>query len=111
MSQGSRERPLIFGYYSARSGIPVERLMTERQRLEAFAHREGYAVANIFAEPSTEPSVALQALLESAARVPVAAVVVPEVSDLGTDEPTQLATRERLERAGIRLLVLVRGAA
>src|SRR5689334_20923790 len=97
----TREQPLIFGYYSARAGIATERLMAERQRMEAFAVREGYAVANIFAEPSTEPSVALQALLESAARVPVTAVMVSEITDLGTDELTQRATRKRLEHAGI----------
>lgn len=110
MVKQSNERPLVFGYYSARAGISAERVMNERARLTSFAEREGYALAEVFAEPAEQPSVALQALLDSAARRDVTAVVVPDMTDLGTDPVTQRVTRERLERAGIQLLVLVGGA-
>ena len=99
----------MFGYYSARTGVPAEQAVTTQARLTAFADREGYALANIFAEPSEEPSVALQALCQSAERREVGTVVVPDVSDLGTTRQIQRATRERLEYAGIRVLVLLGG--
>jgi len=107
----TNERPLVFGYYSARTGIPTEQAMDTRARLTAFACREGYALADIFAEPSEEPSVALQALCQSAERREVAAVVVADMTDLGTTPRVQQVTRERLHGAGIQLLVLLGGAA
>ena len=104
------EKPLVFGYYSAHTSIPAEQTITNRAKLTAFASREGYALADIFAEPSKEPSVALQALVQSAERRQVAAVVVPELADLGTTRQVQQVTRARLEYAGIHLLVLLGGA-
>jgi hypothetical protein len=104
-------KPLVLGYYSARTSIPAARTVDHRARLSAFADREGYALADIFAEPSEEPSVALQALCHSAEWRQVAAVVVAELSDLGTTRQIQQATRGRLASAGIHVLVLVGGAA
>jgi hypothetical protein len=105
------ERPLIFGYYSVRRGIPFEDTMTATTRVTAFASGEGFALAGMFVEPSEQPAVALQAMIESAHRRDVAAVVVPAMTDLGLDPVTRHATRERLEAAGIRLLVLPGGGA
>ncbi len=102
----TNERPLAFGYYSARVSIPAEETMNHRETLTAFAGREGYALADVFAEPSKEPSVALQALFQSAERRQVVAVIVPTVTDLGTTHHVQQVTRDRLEEAGIRVLIL-----
>jgi hypothetical protein len=60
------EKPLLFGYHSARGGLPPEQLLNARDSLTAFAPCEGYALAGMFVEPSEEPAVALQAMIESA---------------------------------------------
>jgi hypothetical protein len=101
------EKPLVFGYYSARTSIPAEQTIGHRARLADFADREGYALADLFAEPSKEPSVALQALFQSAERRQVAAVIVPDMTDLGTTRQVQQVTCDRLECAGIQLLILI----
>jgi hypothetical protein len=106
-----RVKPLIFGYFSARAGLSDEHLMEVRVKLTAFASDEGFALAGMFAEPAAEPATGLQALLDSAARRDVAAVAVPSITDLGPDPRVQLAARQRLEGAGIRVLVLVGGVA
>lgn len=111
MKASRNEKPLIFGYYSARPGVSTEQTMTMSARLTAFAIREGYALAGMFIEPSEQPAVALQAMIESAQRRQVEAVAIPALSDLGTDPITQRVTRERLEAVGLRVLVVVGGAA
>jgi hypothetical protein len=103
-------KPLIFAYCSAREGISDEQLRSERARLADFVTDEGYALGGIFVEPSEEPSVALQAMLDSAKRRDVRVVVVPAMTDLGIAAVVQRATRRRLDSAGIRVLVLVGGA-
>jgi hypothetical protein len=101
--------PLLMGYVSGRASVPTEHLMTMRAELTAFAAHEGYALADIFVEPCEQPATALQALIDSATRRHVRAVAVSALSDLGTHEITQHVTRERLEMAGLRVLVLVGG--
>ncbi|HST86286.1 MAG TPA: hypothetical protein VLL08_31400 [Kineosporiaceae bacterium] len=104
------EKPLLFGYHSARSGLPIEHLMDVRTKLTAFASAEGYALAGIFSEATEQPATALQALLESAERRHVEAVAVPSLEDLGANWGVQQLARKRLADAGVRLLVLVGGA-
>jgi hypothetical protein len=103
------EKPLVFGYYSARTSIPAQQTIDNRASVTEFADREGYALADIFAEPSKEPSVALQALCQSAERRQVTTVIVPEMTDLGTTPHVQRVTRDRLEYAGIHLLLILLG--
>jgi hypothetical protein len=107
----TNEKPLVFGYHSARTSIPAQQTIDNRANLADFADREGYALADIFSEPSQEPSVALQALFQSAERRQVTAVIVPGMADLGTTPPVQQVTCDRLEYAGIHLLVLPDDAA
>jgi hypothetical protein len=111
MNKARAEKPLLFGYHSARPAIPCEQLVDVRRKLTVFASTEGYALAGIFSEANEQPATALQAMLDSAERRHVEAVAISTLSDLGSDERMQRATRERLEGAGIRLLVLVGGAA
>jgi len=110
MKKPPSEKPLLFGYHSARAGLPTEHLVEVRNRLTVFASTEGYALAGIWADSAEQPATAMQAMLDSAERREIAAVAVPSLADLGTDELMQHATRERLERAGVRVLVLVGGA-
>jgi hypothetical protein len=98
----------LFGYYSARSAVTHDHAVAVRRRLTDFAECEGFALAALFAETAEQPAVALQALIDSAGRRQVLAVAVSAPSDLGTHEITQHVTRERLETAGLRVLVVPR---
>jgi hypothetical protein len=100
----------MFGYYSARAGISHDHVVAVRKRLTDFAECEGFALAALFAETAEQPAVALQAMIDSAERRQVEAVAVPALSDLGPNELVQRVTRDRLQRVGIRVLVLVGGA-
>ena len=101
-------KPLLLGYQRIRITAPDEEIARARAALVTFSYREGFALAEIFAEADeSRPYYALCALIDACRRIDVAAVVVPTLSDLGMNAVAQVELRQRLQReTGVPVLVV-----
>lgn len=108
-------RPVLLGYQTARPGTPPAVVARGRDELAAFAHREGFALDEVFVEDdASRPTSALGELIAAARHRQARAVAVPTSEDLGRLERVRWLVRRRLEReAGVEVLVVrpLRGAA
>ncbi len=96
-------RPLLLGYVRAEEDMTSAELAAEKERLQAFARVEGYALGAVFTEfPGTAPA-AFHALIEAVLQHEIRVIVVPNARHLGAD-PSLEDYLER--RTGARVLVL-----
>jgi hypothetical protein len=101
-------KPLLFGYLRLRITDASERAPRARRLLAEFADREGYTLAEVYVEADeNRPCSALSELIHAVRRWDGAAIAVPELGDLGSNEDVRRELRTRLRReTGVPLLVL-----
>jgi|tagenome__1003787_1003787.scaffolds.fasta_scaffold20899755_3 hypothetical protein len=101
-------KPILFGYQTVRVSTPAGAVFRGREALADFAHREGFALGEVFVERDVDrPCSALTALICAARRSNVMAVAVPTTADLGKLPRVRWLMQHRLEReAGVRVLVV-----
>lgn len=101
-------KPLLLGYQRIRITASDAEVARGRAALVSFSNREGYALAEIFAEADeNRPYSALTAMIEACRRIEVAAVAVPSLGDLGLNAAAQVELRERLQReTGVPVLIV-----
>jgi hypothetical protein len=70
-------RPLLLGYILKHLLMTNNELAETKERLEAFAQLEGFAMGTIYVEDSATTPAAFEALIKAVDRYEVTAVVVP----------------------------------
>jgi hypothetical protein len=98
-------RPLLLGYVIKHLLMTDDELSETKDRLEAFAHLEGFAMGTIYVEDSSTSPAAFEALIEAVNRYEVTAVVLPSLLHFATLAATH-NVKDAFERAtGARVMV------
>jgi hypothetical protein len=98
-------RPLLLGYVLKHLLMTDDELTETRERLEEFAHTEGFAMGTIYVEDAATTPAAFEALIEAVNRYEVTAVVVPSLIHFAALAATH-DVKATFERAtGARVMV------
>lgn len=101
-------RPGVYGYLAGWADADARE--EKRQRIEAFAAREGYALVHIYEEHG-EGGPALGAVIDVTRTTEAPALLVYALSDLGSTKRAQQAVKRRLRaEAGVPVILVQAGA-